>query len=335
MYRYSRGQSGHGSLPRPAWGGGGSSHARAQSPEPAGLASSGGAAAAAGGERGNGAAAGGSSGASAAAAAAEPPRERQDEAILQLENELIELRNACAWRDQRIAELSRVDVPVPRLKHDIRVLAGELRNTRKQLAETIAEKRELSSRLRKAEGRPDASGGGPVETISVTPGVGASSAASGAGGASGADRTALRERERIAELTDENRRMREMIAQLTMQASASAQRASMEQVVGVAAHPGNPGAGVVAGASGGLPAAGAMAPVPTGLQGVGPVEQIVYSSASPEHAATIGPTALQGVGVVENVSDLAKVLLTRIPASVCSMHRRAAGQMPGGMVPGM
>jgi len=226
MYRYSRGQSGQSSLPRPAWGSSGSHGARAASPEPGGLSTGG----SAGGAPPGG---GGSSG-----AAGDAPRERHEEVILQLENELIELRNACAWKDQRIAELSRTDTPAARLKRDIRHLASELRYTRKQLGESIGEVQAGAAATTAASvvvGRDSAISDAALPTNAgvgaTTSGAGAQQVASGSAGASrerngssggcsstGADRgTQLRER--ISELTDENRQLRETVMQLKAQTS--------------------------------------------------------------------------------------------------------------------
>lgn len=211
MYRYSRGQPGQGSLPRPAWGSG-SHGARASSPEPGGLTGS-----------TTGAPLGGS---------AEAPKERlaatpQDEVILQLENELLELRNACSWKDQRIAELSRTDTPAARLKRDIRHLAAELHHTRKELSESVREVQELRAQLERVEGgagaRENANVGASRDIVdspsaATTGGGGGGQGSSGAHARTdsrrdGADRTSQL-KDRISELTDENRQLRTTIEQL-------------------------------------------------------------------------------------------------------------------------
>lgn len=144
--------------------------------------------------------------------------------ILQLENELLELRNACAWKDQRIAELSRTDAPVARLKRDIRLLAMELHHTRKELSESMRDLQDLQAQL--ARGESGGSGGRdsaavPQRDIVDSPATSAGApatatsggAASGASGASGSDRGAQL-RGRIAELQDENRQLREKVVSL-------------------------------------------------------------------------------------------------------------------------
>ncbi|CAK0853357.1 unnamed protein product [Prorocentrum cordatum] len=57
------------------------------------------------------------------------------EVILQMEQEIAELRSACARKDQRIAELARADTPAGRLRRDVRQLAGELHRARRRLGE--------------------------------------------------------------------------------------------------------------------------------------------------------------------------------------------------------
>lgn len=211
--RYSRGQGSTGqggsSMPRPAWGSGGggpAAHAaaRAASPEPGGFA----------------------------AAANERPASGttpQDEVILQLENELAELRNACQWKDQRIAELSRTDAPTARLKRDVRLLASELHITRKQLSDSVGELQELQQQLARGGGGGEA--GGTSAGTASRPGEagGASAGAIAAGGrdvldspaaagVAGAGKGGDRQlRERIAEVQEENRQLRDTVLQLKTQ----------------------------------------------------------------------------------------------------------------------
>merc|ERR1719221_65824 len=52
-----------------------------------------------------------------------------------------------------------------------------------------------------------------------------------------------------------------------------------------------------------------------------PLRQIVYSTVHTENTATIGPTPLQGVGTVDGVASVARILLQRIHSSVCAAHR--------------
>lgn len=205
MYRYSRGQPGQGSLPRPAWGSGGGSHgARTASPEPGGLTGS-----AAGTPLGGG--------------GTEPAKERlagssQDEVILQLENELLELRNACSWKDQRIAELSRTDTPAARLKRDIRHLASELHHTRKELSESVRELQEFRSQQERGE--PGSATAAPRDTIDSPSATTASSGGAGGSNGAGAGRTGTQLRGRIVELEEENRSLRESVVTLKAQGLA-------------------------------------------------------------------------------------------------------------------
>lgn len=357
MYRYSRGQSGQGSLPRPAWGASGAHGTRAASPEPGGLTSGGG--------------------------GSDAPKERQDEVILMLENELIELRNACAWKDQRIAELSRTDTPAARLKRDIRQLATELHVTRKHLSESIGEVQELSDRLQRCETREVAGAESPssAATAAGVAGtanqqVGGSSAASRDRTGSNADRGAQL-RERISELTDENRQLRDTVMQLKEQAASRQNSMSATQAEDfdnvhhggrqpsgastqrVSEPPQPHPATVSAVLQSGYPPTNSLrvpyhssaqvssqqqtgvsaqtAPSSTTVsttapQPEEPIRQIVYSSANSENAATIGPTMLQGVGTVDGVASVAKVLLQRIHCSVCSAHRRNPGAVLVGML---
>lgn len=363
MYRYSRGQPGQGSLPRPAWGSGSGSHgARASSPEPGGLSGS-----------TTGAPLGGSS---------EAPKERlaatpQDEVILQLENELLELRNACSWKDQRIAELSRTDTPAARLKRDIRHLAAELHHTRKELSDSVREVQELRAQLERIEGaaggRDGANSTAPRDIVdSPTAAAGGGQGSSGSR-RDGADRTGQL-RDRIAELTEENRQLRETVVQLKVApapreqtpgladglnharqpSGASTQRASEpmppQQQSGSGASGATTGSGIrqpYSQQASGLQvststtAEGTRAPTsvspgsgtPTNSANAQeePLRQIVYSSANPELSSTIGPTTLQGVGTVDGVAMVAKVLLQRIHSSVCAAHRRAPPPMAAQM----
>lgn len=333
MYRYSRGNQG--SLPRPAWGSG---NARAASPEP-GVAGAGG---------GTPLSANGSEQAAKERLASSP----QDEVILQLENELLELRNACAWKDQRIAELSRTDTPAFRLRRDVRNLAAELHHTRKELSESVRELQELQAQLAR-EGAAGASPPAPRDVVD-SPTDGGASPTSGDRG------NGHQLKGQISELQDENRQLREKVAQLQEQPQAQPNRSNGTVVTGSSAS--TAPAGQPSGAStqraseqlqqAALPAGGsgygnaALRPpylnhqasaVPAGGGGTSPtaaglqeeqVRQILYSTANHENAATIGPTMLQGVGTVDGAASIAKVLLSRIHSSVCAAHRRQMA-MPG------
>lgn len=142
----------------------------------------------------------------------------KDEVILQLENELAELRNACAWKDQRIAELSRTDTPAARLKRDVRNLAAELHHTRKELSESVRELQELQAQLAKGEAGAaaaprdivDRPTGGTGDAAPPTP----QSADRGNGGSG--DRGG-QFKEQISELQDENRQLRDKVSQLQAQ----------------------------------------------------------------------------------------------------------------------
>lgn len=208
MYRYSRGQPGQGALPRPAWGSGSSHGARTASPEPGSLTGSRASGAVDSGATGSATAVGGGS-------AGEQPPKDTSEVILQLENELLELRNACSWKDQRIAELERADVPAGRLKRDIRHLAAELHHTRKELSESVREVQELRAQLDRSEG---GSGGAHREIVDSPS---APVARGGATPQAGADRGTAHQRQRIAELEEENRQLRESVLQLKATAATS------------------------------------------------------------------------------------------------------------------
>jgi len=348
MYRYSRGQTGQNSLPRPAWGSGGHG-TRASSPEPGTVA-----AGAAGAVLGS---------------SNDAPKERvgttqQDEAILTLEAELEQLRSVCSSKDQRIAELSRTDTPAGRLKRDIRNLASELHNTIRQLRESVAEIQDLQAQLSRAESSVSGREGGNHDAAShdtadspssrvagdSAPAPSGSSASRGSSGA-GADRANLRER--IAELSEENRQLRETVVQLkgsegmhhARQPSGASTQRSAESSFGSGTMSGKDNSSAFATTASrqsylasqppsGSSAQVAAAPNP---QQEEPLRQVVYSSANTENTATIGPTMLQGVGTVDGVASVAKVLLQRIHSSVCAVHRpgipaqsyaSAAGQLP-------
>eukprot|EP00929_Paragymnodinium_shiwhaense_P056586 TRINITY_DN28323_c0_g2_i1.p1 TRINITY_DN28323_c0_g2~~TRINITY_DN28323_c0_g2_i1.p1 ORF type:complete len:378 (-),score=59.70 TRINITY_DN28323_c0_g2_i1:78-1211(-) len=363
MYRYSRGQSGQ--ARQPVWGSSGGHGARASSPEPGGLA---------GGGNSNAQGGGGGGGDRGERGGGEPPKERQDEVILELQNELMELRNVCAWKDQKIAELSRTDTPAARLKRDIRQLAAELHSTRKQLSESLAENQELQERLQRGEVAASSSSAAVPGASGASVDATAGDSPSNLLAAGGAGKAHL---QRIAELTEENKALRETVVQLKAQGArsngvggsevvdygglqhgrqtsgAATQRASDGQIsgglVGVSVAPGRasepppppattyagavaPRAPYLAGPTAGGQAAQAGVPIPltplddnqrgAELPIGGTVPQIVYSSANPGAALTMGPVSLQGVGTVDGVSSVAKVLLQRIQSSVLSVHRR-------------
>jgi len=251
----------------------------------------------------------------------------QDEVILQLENELAELRNACAWKDQRISELSRTDPAPARLKRDIRQLAAELHQTRRQLSESLGE----------AEARDGAGAAKGRESVdSASTGAGGDAAASGAAERRAADLSA-----KVGELQEENRQLREALSQLKERAeSASHSRqlsgASTQRAPEAHAAQTQPAAQQPAAA--GYPGAARQqypvavqqvanhhhAGLPGGAASEEPLRPIVYSSFQHENTATIGPTVLQGIGTVDGVASVAKILLQRIHSSVCSAHRRQA-----------
>jgi len=211
MYRYSRGQPGQGgSLPRPAWGAGGG---RATSPEP-------------------GSASGGGGGVGATGGSNEPDKDRletaasQSEVIRQLENELMELRNACAWKDQRIAELSRTDVPVARLKRDVRLLAAELHHTRKELSESVRELQEYQGQLSHGDGDGNAPSRDVLEGLATGGGAPATPTAGSSAGRGSKDRGSGQDRsaqlsDRIAELAEENRQLKDQCKALQVQQIAA------------------------------------------------------------------------------------------------------------------
>lgn len=332
MYRYSRGQPGPGgvgSLPRPAWG---SSGGRTASPEPGGLTGS-------------------NAGTPLGGGAEQAKEEGPTQVILQLEAELLELRNACSWKDQRIAELSRTDMPAARLKRDIRHLAAELHLTRKELSESVRELQELRSQMERGETGSSSAPRDIVESSSAVAGGKAGQGANSVGRSAGGDR-GLQQRARIAELEEENRSLRETAAQVKAQglpdtlhqsharqpSGASTQRipepttppcvSPMASATFAATPAGGrqsyvnqqvaalqaPTSATMAASA---PSTSQVVPA-NAPQELGP---ILYSSQL-ENGATIGPTMLQGVGTVDGVAMVAKVLLQRIQSSVCSAHRR-------------
>lgn len=356
MYRYSRGQTGQGSNPRPAWGNG----ARAASPEPGTLP-------------------GNNSAGTPLGSNSEPPKDRmgtttQEEIIQQLENELMELRSACAWKDQRIAELSRTDTQAARLKRDVRQLATELHHTRKQLSGSEGELQQLQAQLARGETdfaprdgpiaamMRDAADSpcGPANAGVMLSGFSTAKDSSGGGGACsdrGSNSGGVQLRERIAELQEENRQLREAVIKMTpsreqqgaegMQqharppSGASTQRfpdphqlqhSAPAVAAGASAHrvsdPGMaPRAQYLTAPAGGQPGITAaantqVAGTVVSTQHEEPPRQIVYSTVRTENTATIGPMTLQGVGTVDGVTSVAKILLQRIH---CALHRRQMG----------
>lgn len=344
-YRHSRGQAGQGSLPRPAWGSSSHGSNRAASPEPVGtFVSSGGGCGSSSGPSGTGTSPPLGAASDSAASNGRDRFGNPDEVILQLEAELRELRNALALKDQRIAELSRHDAKEGRLKRDIRLLAGELRNTKRQLAERSRRWQEERTQLHDALAQLRA-----IAPGDVTPGNSASIGVlpSGTGAAaSGNDGGHLLQRSRPAE---------------TPQSHTPTGAGGLSDVRGSRAAPtylngtATPG-GTVEGrprtptaatqaspqVSVGVTAAGATVAVAT-TPAVDEVRPCVYSTFHTEHAATVGRQELTGIGTVEGVASVAKVLLQRVNGSVYDrqamqglvqqQQRFAGGVVMQGMAP--
>lgn len=271
MYRYARGQSGGA---RQVSLGRGYSGARTASPEPGGGFGS------------------------------EPTKERQDEVILQLENELIELRKNLAWKDQCIASLSRTDTIAARLKRDTRQLVSELHLARKQLRENNAEVQDLNGRLNQLDGNS-------ASAPSTRPGD--SGACNGA--ASREHETLLKD---LNALSEENRQLRETVMQMKAQTSrpnGTAISVGVEIAGGSSASIGiNGGVSLIRGAEAAV-----------SLHDVSQ-QQRVYSSLHPENTSTLGIAMLQGVGKVDGSPSVARVLLQRVQSSACyAPHLRPAG----------
>lgn len=343
MYRYPRGQPGSSSLPRPALGTGAVHGARTASPEPGG-AIGGAAPALLGGEL-------------------KESRLSQEEMIADMERELQDLRNACALKDQRIADLERTDAPASRLKRDIRLLASELHATRKELSDSMRDLQELQQQLNRNDQSGAGRDGGASGPRDVVDGGGQGVAATPAGGASAASGTdrGAQLRGRIAELQEENRQLRDQV--LALQARPAARHTNGTAAeAGAGAPPPGPGALDVharapsgaatqravelapaqGGAGTGMAASGAYAVrqpypdhQPSAAQAAPAEEHIkpcVYSNHDLSGASTIGPITLQGIGIVDGVSSVAKILLQRIHSSVLAAHRRA--QMAAAAGPG-
>jgi len=283
---------------------------------------------------------------------------QQDEVILTLEAELEQLRSVCASKDQRIAELSRTDTPAGRLKRDIRNLASELHNTRRQLKESMAEVQELQAQVSRSSF--DGTSNDAVDSPSskamgdALPASSGSNALRGSGvdrnNGAGADRANLRER--ITELMEENRQLRETVLHMkgseglhhTRQPSGASTQRSSETPFGSAALGGKE-AGALSNPASRQPYLGGQSPTgssahvsaaPYAQQEEAP-RQVLYSSANTDNFATIGPTVLKGVGAVDGVASIAKVLLQRMHSSVCAVRQPGVpGQQlgpPAGQLP--
>lgn len=341
QHRYSRGQSGsgQGSLPRPAWNSG-NHGTRTASPEP--------------GANANGTPLGGGSEATKAR------EERPDDVIAQLENEVSALSNACAAKDQRIAELTRTDTLVGRLKRDVRLLAAELHATRKQLSESVSEQEKLKSQ----------SSSGKLGSASGLDGAAAANEVvdSPSGGNSGADTgVSILERERhlkemmerFSLVEEENRQLKEALAQTRIAAPSREQSndnvlhtrqssgASTQRVSELASQQQQQQhGGMTAGYRGSDPLAARYvvgqhgfaghAPAPLGGlvtpggQREEPVRAVLYSSHNLDNAMTLGPTMVEGVGTVDGVASVAKLVLQRCRSSVyCPQQQVAAGMGRG------
>lgn len=293
----------------------------------------------------------------------------QEESIMQLEQELLEVRNAMALKDMMVSELMKDDASAPRLKREIRALAEELHHTRKELSQSMMDLQELQTQLNHEN--KDGSGAGPRDVVeSATPAVDA---------------------ERMSGLQAENRELREKVsavqAQLQQRSqnesaliafpSTSPQNANHQwtapreagydtgvfrpnpslQRMGDYAGTG-PGVSVATGQNlggaetgmNGLAQHNRYASIGSGgsnsMQGTGvlqlPVDDscqpIVYSSLHHGTDSTLGHTHLQGIGVVDGAAAVAKILLGRMTSSVMTtpQQRRpmALGHMQMGMLSG-
>jgi len=287
------------------WGGG---HARASSPEP-----------------GGGGMTPGTAGAEPHEKSSERDSTSKDDVIVQLEKEVQDMRNLLQQKDQKIQELSRTDMPHARWKKDMRNMAAELRNSRKQV-------KELQAR----------GAGGDAE------GMSSDISAAGAAAAAAALERDNRELEaRLASRDDENRQLRNTVEQLQLQVQsqeqqleslrlgAASQRA-VEQTpaqltaAALARHTSNGSAGGIS-----RPAPYPMAVAPE-METPAPeesenlvTEMIVYSSHSAEHAASLGKVALQGFGTVDGAGPAAKVLLSRLTTSVFHQQQRPGSHIQG------
>mmetsp|Transcript_106780 Transcript_106780/g.298912 ORF Transcript_106780/g.298912 Transcript_106780/m.298912 type:complete len:320 (-) Transcript_106780:422-1381(-) len=229
---------------------------------------------------------------------------RPEEAVAQLEAELHELRNLLALKDQRISELSRADAKEGRLKKDIRLLAGELRGARRQLADRgrawQEERRQLLDRIEQLRAAPAAQE--QSSQLHATPSHQSSGAqesrprtptASGAGAGVGASGTLL------------------------------APGASLGS-----------GAATVATVATGAAAASAPS-VASSVAATAPTMEetpIVYSSFHHERVASVGRQELQGIGVVEGALAVAKLLLQRVNGSYYNAMSLQQAQFTAGMM---
>eukprot|EP00927_Polykrikos_kofoidii_P026264 TRINITY_DN23416_c0_g1_i1.p1 TRINITY_DN23416_c0_g1~~TRINITY_DN23416_c0_g1_i1.p1 ORF type:complete len:370 (+),score=43.70 TRINITY_DN23416_c0_g1_i1:66-1112(+) len=335
MYRYSRGQSGsgQGSVPRPAWGSSGG-HGRATSPEPGGGTAT---------QAASGPAAGAGVDKSLSVGAGTETQSRHDEVMMQLENELLESRNACAWKDQRIAELSRTEAPSTRLKRDIRILVSELHVTRKKLSDTQQE-------LQKARDgfRDTGEGLEPSGAASAAGGEAPSPTASGVrepGESLGVGRERVgsvdrsKEQFKISDLLEENRQLRERLVAYQAAHRPSGLSTPGGHLEGFESGQHHHHSRVPSGVGGrnsdapplppqGYSSSGAPRPTYSGTGQNTPIpEEIVrptvYSSAPwSEQFQTLGAVVIPNIGTYKGVREMAAMLQKRIDSSVLCVEKR-------------
>jgi len=267
------------------------------------------------------------------------------ESVLALQQELQELRNSCAIKDQKIGELQKSDASVSRLKREIREFAEVLHEKRKELSHAHAH----HARLQAMAGDPRAPLHQEPKDIVDTAGQPI------------ADDGDARAQERIAQLQEENRQLRERLTSVHSQrerrneqgnlgipVSSPQHRAAsrdgsfdsrnfsrppdnmnngggygnatnppaLNSAMGGMRYPNIPGAFGNMGAS---LATGNATRVDDGIQ------PEVYSSMEPNRASTLGQIPLQGVGMVNGASGVAKILLQRLGSSVYHQQGRRAG----------
>lgn len=291
MQRYSRGLSGQGGSTRSSWSSGA---VRAASPEPGGN--------------------------TVLTADVGVSNERlisaPNEVLQDLEKENLELKNLLQLKDQRIAELSRSDTHTLRLKKDIRMLAAELHDTRKQLRESNALVEDFRVQRAKLQThRPTTESSTSTEALDgkevVRP--------------SPADRAAATA---FVELEAENQRLRLYVNDLQLELAKLHPQHLDSLRASVAAQQPRPLdlQNSISSTTGSTRPASSLYQDHDDEYG----EMVVYSSQRCEHATRLGRMMLQGLGIVEGSSHAAKVLLSRINSSVYC--RQAAPSQAQGLM---
>jgi hypothetical protein len=272
----------------------------------------------------------------------EPSRE-----VAAAEQELQDLRNSCALKDQKILEMQKSDASASRLKREIRELAEVLHQKRKELSYAHAERARLQQAVNGNQRTPMHQE--PRDLVESS-GTALTNDSDG------------RTQDRINSLQDENEQLRQRIALVHAQSERRNDPGNLGLPVSSPQHcaasregsydsrsfrrpEGNMsgyGNATSPAAANGTMGGSRYPTIPGALGGNlamiagnnaipvdDPQRPLVNSSMDHNTASSLGQVPLQGVGMVEGASGVARVLLQRLGSSVYHQQGRRQQQNPG------